>query len=218
MAGMPRRPADPFRDTLRATPNARRAPQRVHASRTQGVTLIELIVVVAILGVLLASAVPSFVKFMSNHRASTAVNDLLHGIALARSEALKRTQRVYIAPIAGRWRNGWAVFVDRNDNRAFDALTAGVGDELIARHDALPASIVISSGSGSVREPFTDAGSPARPYVMFDGHGFPRQRNGALNIGSIVVTDVTRSGSTIRTLCLASSGRTRIVNDRAKCT
>ena len=175
-------------------------------------------IVVAILAILLTSAAPSFVRFLSNQRASGATNDFVHGIALARTEALKRSRRVYIAPLAGQWRNGWAVFVDRNDNRAFDALTAGVGDELIARHDALPASIVISSGSGSVREPFTDAGSPARPYVMFDGHGFPRQRNGALNIGSIVVTDVTRSGSTIRTLCLASSGRTRIVNDRAKCT
>ena len=218
MAGMSRPPFDLIDDLVRETPITRPLARRLRASRVHGVTLIELVVVIAILGVLLTSAAPSFVRFVSNHRASTAVNDLVHGIALARSEALKRSQRVYIAPIAGRWRNGWAVFVDRNDNRTFDAVTAGVGDELIARHDALPASIVISNPSGSAREPFTDSGSPARPYVMFDGHGFPRQRNGALNIGSIVVTDVTGGGSTLRTLCLASSGRTRIVNDRAKCT
>lgn len=180
-------------------------------------TLIELLVVVAIVAVLLASAAPSFGRFASNHRASIAVNDLLHGIALARSEAMKRGRRVYIAPTAGRWRDGWAVFVDRNDNRAFDLWIAGSGDELIARHDALPATIAITNSSGSRREPFTDSGSPQRAYLMFDGGGYPRQRNGALNFGGIVVTDRTAVGSSIRTLCVASSGRVRIVVDRAGC-
>lgn len=214
MAGMARRTVYP----RYATPQRRLLlRRRAHASRIHGATLIELVIVIAILGILLASAAPSFVRFASNHRASTAVNDLLHGMALTRAEALKRGRRVYLAPVGGRWRNGWAVFVDRNDNRAFDPLVAGSGDELIARHDALPASIVITNSSGAVREPFTDSGSPPRPYVMFDGHGYPRRRNGALNIGGIVVTDVTASGSTIRTLCLASSGRARIVSDRAGC-
>ena len=187
------------------------------SNRARGVTLIELIVALAIIAVLLAGAVPSFVRFVSNHRASTATNDLVHGIALARSEALKRSRRVYVAPLGGHWRDGWAVFVDRNDNRAFDPPDREAGDDVIAVHDALPASIAITNSSGSRLEPFTDSGAPPRPYLMFDGGGYPRQRNGALNFGGIVVTDRTGSGSTIRTVCLGSSGRIRIVQDHAGC-
>ena len=180
----------------------------------RGVTLIELMIVLALLAVLLASATPSFVRFLSNQRASGATNDFVHSIALARTEALKRSRRVYVAPLAGQWRNGWAVFVDRNDNRTYEALS----DEVIALHDALPASIVITNSSGSRLEPFTDSGAPPRPYIMFDGSGYPRRRNGALSPGGLVVTDETPSGSAIRTICLASSGRTRIVRDHAACT
>ncbi len=189
----------------------------VHVDRSCGVTLIEVMIVLAAIAILLAGAAPSFVRILSNQRASSAVNDLVHGIALARGEALKRSRRVYIAPLASQWRNGWAVFVDRNDNRAFDAPSGPSGDELIFLHDALPASIVISNSSASPLEPFTDNGSPPRPYIMFDGSGYPRRRNGALSPGGIVVTDVTPSGSAIRTLCLASSGRIRIVKDYAGC-
>ncbi len=217
MAGMRQHLSDP----LCTTPSARRVGCCVHGSihvdRSCGVTLIELMIILAIIAVLLASAVPSFVRLLSNQRASSAVNDLVHGIALARAEALKRGRRVYIAPLAGQWRNGWAVFVDRNDNRAYDATSGPLGDELIFLHDALPASIVISNSSASQLEPFTDTGSPPRPYIMFDGSGYPRKRNGALSPGGLVVTDVTASGSVIRTLCLASSGRIRIVKDYAGC-
>ena len=213
MAGMQRR----LSDLIRTTPKARPLRRRVLSCRGIGITLIELIIVLAILAVLLASAVPSFVRFLSNHRASTATNDLVHGIALARAEALKRSRRVYVAPLGVHWRDGWAVFVDRNGNRAYDPPSGGSGDELIALHDALPASIAMTNSSGSRLEPFTDAGAPPRPYVLFDGSGYPRKRNGALSPGGIVVTDFTSSGSAIRTLCLASSGRIRIVKDYAGC-
>ena len=217
MAGMRRRTCDLIPDRNRATPNAPPQGHGIPASRVLGVTLIELLIVLAILALLLTSAVPSFVRLLSNHRGSTATNDLVHSIALARAEALKRSRRVYVAPLGAHWRDGWAVFVDRNDNRTYDPASGDAGDELIALHDALPASIAITNSSGSRVEPFTDAGAPPRPYILFDGSGYPRKRNGALNPGGLVVTDFTASGSTIRTLCIASSGRARIVKDHAGC-
>lgn len=204
----------------RAPPPARtataRVPSRCRGSRRggsdRGVTLIESMIVLAIVAILLATVIPRFGRLLSAHRASTAINDLMHGFALARSEAMHRGRRVYIAPLDGHWRGGWAVFVDRNDDRVFDA-----GDEVITVHAALPASISITATSGSAREPFTDLGRPQRPYVLFDGTGYPRQRSGAFNAGGIVVTDRTGNATTVRSICLASYGRMRTVDDRASC-
>ena len=180
-------------------------------------TLIETLIVLSIVGILLATAVPSLSRMLSRYRATTATNDFMHALAFTRSEALKRSRRVYLAPLDGRWRNGWAIFVDRNDNRVFDPLVGGAGDDLIALHDALPPSITMTHPTNPAREPFTDVGSPQRTYVMFDGHGYPRQRNGGFNIGSVVVTDRTGSSVSLRTVCLASFGRVRVIADRAGC-
>jgi len=169
-------------------------------------------VVIAIVGILVSVAVPSIARFVSNHRASTAANDLVHAIALARSEALKRNRRVYLAPRGARWRDGWAVFVDRNDNRTYDAGP----DETIALHDALPNSVDITKPTGS-GEPLVDNTSPRRIYILFDGSGYPRQRSGALHFGSLLVVDRTGDATTVRTLCIGSYGRVRVVIDRATC-
>jgi prepilin-type N-terminal cleavage/methylation domain-containing protein len=185
--------------------------------RPEGATLIELLIVLTILAILFAAAAPNVGRMIAGHRATSATNDLIHGIALARSEALRRGRRVYLAPSGARWRDGWVVFIDRNDNRQYDGPASGVADELIARHVALADSTQIANTSGSTTEPFTDTGSPPRVYILFDGHGYPRKRNGALNIGGVVVTDTSGRTSSVRTVCLASSGRVRVVVDRAVC-
>ena len=193
-----------------ASPRGAPFPDR---RRHTGTTLIESMVVLAVVAILLAGAVPGFARITSTHRASAAVADLVHGIALARSEALKRNRRVYLAPLGARWRDGWAVFVDVDDNRMFDARS----DQLIARHDALPASVAVTNPVNPGREPFTDLGAPQRTYILFDGSGYPRQRSGAFNIGSFLVTERTGDVTTIRAICLAAYGRVRVVVDRARC-
>lgn len=176
--------------------------------RVRGFTLIELLVVIAIITIMLAIAVPSFTSFISNYRATSAVNDLLQGITLARGEALKRGRRVVMVPNdgshnpspSGSWSNGWTVFVDQNNDRILDP-----ADTLIFKHGALPDSITVAAPSSSTL-PFGDAN-----YVSYDGTGYPRRVDGTQLAGGIVLTDTTGSATNVRTLCLANFGRPRII-------
>lgn len=83
---------------------------------SDGFTLIELMVVVAIVAILATLAAPSFVDMLRRNRLSTAVSALQVSLSLARSEAVKRgaDARVTVAAntSAGVWTNGWTVFVD----------------------------------------------------------------------------------------------------------
>ena len=78
-----------------------------HANRKigkqAGFTLIELMIAVAIVGVLTAIAFPSFQQAYYNQQVKTTVSDAHIGLLLARSEAIKRNANVDIVGIAGGW-------------------------------------------------------------------------------------------------------------------
>jgi len=77
--------------------------------RASGFTLIEMLVVVAILVVVLGVAVPSFVEFLSAQQAKGLSYDLITDLMLARNEALKRNASISIAPGGTGWDQGWSV-------------------------------------------------------------------------------------------------------------
>jgi len=57
---------------------------------SRGFTMIELLVVITISAILVATAIPSFQRFIARNRASNASNDLLAALQLARAEAIRR--------------------------------------------------------------------------------------------------------------------------------
>jgi len=78
--------------------------------RSKGFTLIELMVVIAILGIILGLAVPAMSEFLIRQRVKSQSNDIMLAIASARSEAIKLNQAVSVIP-DGIWASGWCVVV-----------------------------------------------------------------------------------------------------------
>lgn len=75
----------------------------------RGFTTTELMIVVAIVAVLTAIAVPNMRSMIQTQRVRTAAFDLNAGLTVARSEAIKRNSSVTMTPGAGGWVDGWTV-------------------------------------------------------------------------------------------------------------
>ena len=88
-----------------------------NSAKNAGFTLIELVVTIAIVGILATIAMPSFNSTITSNRLTSYANDLIGAINLARSEAVKRGVQVTILSNSGAasdWDAGWTVFTDSN--------------------------------------------------------------------------------------------------------
>jgi type IV fimbrial biogenesis protein FimT len=141
-----------------------------------GFTLIEVMVVIAILAIMLSLAVPSMRRLLEGNRLEARSTELAASIHLARMEAIKRGPgaRVSVTPnTAADWAAGWTVFVDTTNNANSGASpTAAVpnGNTIVQVTEALPGSVTVSAG--------------ALNYVSFVGSGDAK----------VTATDATAAG------------------------
>lgn len=89
--------------------------------KTNGFSLIELLIVVAMMSILTSVGLPSFKSLLGNARLTTTTNAMVTSLQLARSEAIKRQKTVVIRK-KETWLNGWDIFVDdKVPNNTFDS-------------------------------------------------------------------------------------------------
>jgi type IV fimbrial biogenesis protein FimT len=129
--------------------------------KQHGFTLVELMVVLAIMAAMMAMAVPSFQNTIDQNRLTGKSAELANAIRTARTEAMKRGAgaRVTVAPVtSSTWTSGWKVFVDTTTNANGGAAPTS-GSTILLATEALPSQVT------------QDTAKTTLGYVSFIGTG-----------------------------------------------
>lgn len=187
--------------------------------KSTGFTLTELMITLAIVGVLLAVGVPSLKTFMQSNQLIAATNELLSALHVARSEAIKLNSRVSICESSngttcsgtGDWSNGWIVFVDAGGNLSNTGLPCAAAntDCLLRVHGAIADNKLSLSG--------VDANANAINSFTFTARGMPKNTAGISESGVFSVCSFDDSNNVIgsRAVVLSLSGRVRVTDNAA---
>ncbi|MDI9240790.1 GspH/FimT family pseudopilin [Lysobacter sp. LF1] len=153
---------------------------RLHECNKQaanrGFSLVELLVVLVVLGIVMAIAVPSFTSMINRNKLSASANELVAGMQIAKSEAVRRNGRVVVCPStdnASCSGSNWANLIIFADNDADGSVDSG--EELIRAIQVTTGELTVTSS--------TNVATNNR--IAFSADGFARVGNAGARTGAI---------------------------------
>lgn len=187
----------------------------------QGYTLIELMAILSVIAILLATGLPLMSVFFQSNRMVSNTNEIVAGLHITRSEAIKQQMRVTMCASsdqlsctvdadAGKWEKGFIVFQDPNGNATVDGgenilriNTGAEGKEVTIRSNDVAPNLIMTA-------------------VTFTSRGLPKLLNGTATSGTFRICDsrgkkINADGTTVaRGVVLSISGRVRTTKTASK--
>lgn len=167
-------------------------------NRTNGFTLIELMVSLTILATLLSAGVPAMTKFFQRNQANTMIGEVRTLVALTRESAVRHGCLATLCPsedslsCSSNTQAPLMVFSDCNGNRVIDD-----NDQLYRTMGSLP-------DNSDLRWSFF----PRYKYIQMTPQGRSNEQNGTL-----IYCPASGENTHIRALIISKSGRTRYAKD-----
>ena len=102
-----------------------------NSSKNNGFTMIELIIGIAILGIITAVAMPSLNQFLVNMRIDNEISQIHRLVLSARNSAISMERNVTLCPLDGSntcanvWRGELSVFIDLDNDKIYEPANPG---------------------------------------------------------------------------------------------
>jgi prepilin-type N-terminal cleavage/methylation domain-containing protein len=147
-------------------------------------TLMELMVVIAVIAILSAIAVPIADHWISRHRFTGSAMEILQTLRLARLTAIQENKVVMFSVNAAT--GSYKAWVDDGGGDTTDLDLNGIPDKAQNGVDD-PGERTIGSGTLPNGVRITAASFGGNPFVRFDNMGFPTDASKVLTGGSITI-------------------------------
>lgn len=136
--------------------------------KQSGFTIVELLVVIALIATMAAIAVPNFISWLPDYRLRSAAQDLLSNFQKVKMAAVKHNVNAAVCFKADN--SGYTAFLDPNANYVQDAGEEAVTDVAWADYKSLVVTLAYNTLDSSVG---------GRPCMAFQATGIPMDGSAA---------------------------------------